>query len=53
VCLDTREAKAAARATERYTGKLRDASAGLMAFLREVGLIGGSSERPWRRAGLV
>ena len=53
VGLDPQEARAAARANEHYTGKLRDASAGLVAFLRGVGLIGGSSERLWRRAGLV
>jgi hypothetical protein len=51
--LDPRTAKAAAGANEHYTGKLRDASAGLVAFLRDVGLIGGPSERLWKRAGLV
>jgi hypothetical protein len=53
VGLDPKTAKAAAKANEHYTGKLRDASAGLVAFLRDVGLLGGSSERLWRRAGLV
>jgi hypothetical protein len=53
VGLDPKTAKAAAKANEHYTGKLRDASAGLVAFLRGVGLIGGPSERLWRRAGLV
>jgi len=53
VGLDPREARAAARANEHYRAKLRDASAGLVAFLREVGLIGGPSERLWRRSGLI
>lgn len=53
VGLDPKTAKAAARANEHYTHKLREASAGLVAFLREVGLIGGPSERLWKRAGLV
>jgi hypothetical protein len=53
VGLDPKTAKAAAKANEHYTGKLRDASAGLVAFLRDVRLIGGPSERLWRRAGLV
>ena len=53
VGLDPKTAKAAARANEHYTDKLREASAGLVAFLREVGLIGGPSERLWKRAGLV
>ena len=43
VGLDPREARAAARANEHYRSKLREASAGLVAFLREVGLIGGPS----------
>jgi hypothetical protein len=53
VGLDPRKARAAARANEHYRAKLRDASAGLVAFLREVGLIGGPSERLWRRSGLI
>lgn len=53
VGLDPAEAKAAARANEHYRAKLRDASAGLVAFLREVGLVGGPSELLWKRAGLV
>ena len=53
VGLDPVEARAAARANEDYRTKLRDASAGLVAFLREVGLIGGPSERLWRRSGLI
>jgi hypothetical protein len=53
VGLDPQAAKAAARANEHYRAKLRDASAGLVSFLREVGLIGGSSELLWKRAGLA
>ncbi|SNR88425.1 AurF N-oxygenase family protein [Blastococcus mobilis] len=53
VGLDPRTAKAAARANEHYAGKLRDASTGLLAFLRGVGLIGGRSELLWKRAKLV
>jgi hypothetical protein len=53
VGLDPKEAKAAARANTHYGDKLRGASAGLVAFLREVGLIGGPSERLWRRSGLI
>jgi hypothetical protein len=53
VGLDPRTARDAARANEHYTGRLRDASTGLVGFLRGVGLIGGPSERLWRRAGLV
>ena len=33
--------------------KLRDASTGLVAFLRDVGLIGGASELLWKRARLI
>jgi hypothetical protein len=53
VGLDPRTAKAAARDNEHYRAKLREASTGLVAFLRQVGLIGGPSERLWKRAGLV
>ncbi|TQN43187.1 para-aminobenzoate N-oxygenase AurF [Blastococcus colisei] len=53
VGLDPKTAKAAARANVHYAGKLRDASSGLVTFLRDVGLIGGPSERLWQRAGLV
>jgi hypothetical protein len=53
VGLDPKEAKAAARANTHYTDKVRDASTGLVAFLREVGLIGGASELLWKRARLV
>ncbi|WP_029430526.1 diiron oxygenase [Blastococcus sp. URHD0036] len=53
VGLDPQEAKAVARSNEAYRAKLRDASSGLVAFLREVGLIGGPSELLWKRAGLL
>jgi hypothetical protein len=53
VGLDPATATAAARANEHYAGKLRAASAGLVAFLRGVGLVGGPSERLWKRAGLL
>lgn len=53
VGLDPKTAKAAARANEHYAAKLRDAATGLVAFLREVGLIGGPSERLWKRAQLI
>jgi hypothetical protein len=53
VGLDPKEAKAAARANTHYTDKLRDASTGLVAFLRDAGLIGGASELLWKRAKLV
>jgi hypothetical protein len=53
VGLDPKQAKAAARANDHYADRLRTAAAGLVAFLREVGLIGGPSERLWKRARLV
>jgi P-aminobenzoate N-oxygenase AurF len=53
VGLDPQEAKAAARANEHYAEKLRTAAAGLVSFLREAGLIGGASERLWKRARLI
>ena len=53
VGLDPEKAKAAARANEHYAAKLREASTGLVDFLRGVGLIGGSSERLWKRAHLL
>ncbi len=53
VGLDPATAKAAARANEHYAAKLRAASAGLVSFLRGEGLIGGSSERLWKRAQLI
>ncbi|RZU31574.1 AurF N-oxygenase family protein [Blastococcus saxobsidens] len=53
VGLDPEEARAAARGNEHYNARLRDASAGLVSFLRDVGLIAGQSERLWKRAGLL
>jgi hypothetical protein len=53
VGLDPDEAKAAARANDHYAARLRTASAGLVSFLRGVGLIGGPSELLWKRARLV
>jgi hypothetical protein len=53
VGLEPAQTKALARSNEHHRTKLRDAAAGLVAFLREVGLIGGPSERLWRHAGLV
>jgi len=53
VGLDPKAAKAAARANTHDGDKLRDASSGLVAFLREVGLLGGPSELLWKRARLV
>ncbi len=53
VGLDPQEARAVARANQHYAGKLRHASAGLVAFLRDVGLVGGPSELLWKRAKLV
>ena len=53
VGLDPAEAKAAARANEHYRNKLRTASSGLVAFLRDAGLIAGPSELLWKRSGLV
>ncbi|MGY1807885.1 diiron oxygenase [Blastococcus sp. SYSU D00669] len=53
VGLDPEEARAAARANVHHRTKLRDAATGLVAFLRGTGLVGGPSERLWRRAGLV
>ncbi|RBY93378.1 diiron oxygenase [Blastococcus sp. TF02-8] len=53
VGLDPRVARAAARGNEHYTAKLKDSAAGLVSFLRGVGLIGGPSERLWKRAGLL
>ncbi|WP_040336542.1 AurF N-oxygenase family protein [Candidatus Blastococcus massiliensis] len=53
VGLDPKTAKEAARNNEHYAAKLREASAGLVSFLREVGLIGGPSERLWKRANLI
>ncbi|MCW2536774.1 MAG: hypothetical protein JWQ26_2473 [Modestobacter sp.] len=51
--LDVDRAVAAARANEHYAAKLRDATTGLVDFLRGVGLIGGTSEKLWKRARLI
>jgi hypothetical protein len=51
--LDPERARAAARANEHYRAKLREAATGLVDFLRGVGLIGGPTERLWKRVGLV
>jgi hypothetical protein len=53
VGLDPAAAKAAARANEHHTAKLRGAATGLVGFLREAGLIGGPSELLWKRSGLL
>jgi hypothetical protein len=53
VGLDPEAAKAAARANTHYGDKLRTSSAGLVAFLRDLGLVGGASELMWKRARLV
>ena len=53
VGLDPQQARAAARANAHYAGKLRDAAAGLVSFLRGTGLIGGPSELLWKRAHLL
>jgi hypothetical protein len=53
VGLDPKEAKAAARANAHYGDKLRGSASGLVAFLRDVGLVGGASELLWKRAKLV
>ena len=51
--LDVERACAAAKANEHYAAKLRESAGGLVAFLRGVGLIGGPSERLWKRANLL
>jgi hypothetical protein len=51
--LDVERAVAAAKANEHYAAKLRDSASGLVDYLRGVGLIGGPSERLWKRARLV
>src|SRR3954454_53741 len=53
VGLDPQEARTAARDNEHYAAKLREASTGLVRFLRDSGLIGGPSELLWKRARLV
>jgi hypothetical protein len=51
--LDVDRAVAAAKANEHFAGKLRESASGLVAHLRGVGLIGGPSERLWKRARLL
>jgi hypothetical protein len=51
--LDVDRAVAAARANEHYAARLREATTGLVDYLRGVGLIGGPSERLWKRARLL
>src|SRR3954451_23919750 len=53
VGLDPQQAKAAARGNAHYAAKLREASTGLVRFLRDAGLVGGPSELLWKRAKLV
>ncbi|TFV50334.1 diiron oxygenase [Blastococcus sp. TF02A-35] len=53
VGLDPKVARAAARGNEHYNAKLKESAAGLVSFLRGVGLVGGPSERLWKRAGLI
>jgi hypothetical protein len=53
VGLDPKAVKAVARSNAHYGDKLREASGGLVGFLRGVGLIGGATELLWRRARLV
>jgi hypothetical protein len=51
--LDVGRAVAAAKANEHYAAKLRESAGGLVGYLRGVGLIGGPSERLWKRANLL
>jgi hypothetical protein len=51
--LDVERAVAAAKVNEHYAAKLREAASGLVDHLRGVGLVGGPSERLWRRANLL
>jgi hypothetical protein len=51
--LDVDRAVAAAKANEHYAAKLRESAGGLVDYLRGVGLIGGPSERLWKRARLI
>ena len=51
--LDVQRACAAAKANEHYAAKLRESASGLVAFLRGAGLVGGPSERLWKRADLL
>jgi len=51
--LDVERACAAARANEHHAAKLRESAGGLVGYLRGVGLVGGPSERLWKRANLL
>jgi hypothetical protein len=51
--LDVDRAVAAAKSNEHYAAKLRESASGLVDYLRGVGLIGGPSERLWKRARLI
>ena len=51
--LDPDAASAAARANDHYADKLRASAENLTTFLADAGLIGGPSQRLWRRARLV
>src|SRR3569833_574485 len=51
--LDVDRAVAAAKTDEHYAAKLRESASGLVDYLRGVGLIGGPSERLWKRARLI
>jgi hypothetical protein len=51
--LDVGRAVAAAKSNEHYAAKLRESAGGLVDYLRGVGLIGGPSERLWKRARLI
>src|SRR3954469_23411260 len=51
--LDVDRAVAAAKGNEHYAAKLRESARGLVAYLRGVALIGGPSEKLWKRARLI
>jgi hypothetical protein len=50
---DPKATKKVARDNEHYRAKLRGAAAGLTEFLNDVGLIGGPSEKLWKKAALL
>src|SRR5262245_10318884 len=53
VGLDPREARAAAKANPHHHESRRWMAAKIVAFLTEVGMIGGASKRIWRKAHLL
>jgi hypothetical protein len=53
VGLDPKATKKVARDNEHYRAKLRGAATGLTEFLNDVGLIGGPSEKLWKKAALL